>query len=216
MVSRGFVIRAFLIIAVVLSLAAAKVLYLQRAHFAEAEKHFVSGDLKLAVREYGTAMKSHFPLSPYTERSARKLWSIGVGFEESGELLRAQAAFSQIRSSFYEVRSLYTPGTDWIEKCNGKLASIRAGMLLEEGRITPAEFEAVRARHLEVLRTGRAPVPFWAAASGVSFAGFLASTVFVIFRGFNENCRPRKGAARVGFAFAACFFALWILSLFMA
>lgn len=216
MMSRSLVIKASLVFVIVLSIVAVRVFYLQRAHYMEAERHFASGELKLAVREYGTAIGLHFPLSPYTSRSAQRLWNMGREFEEGGELLRAQAAFSEIRSSFYGVRSLYTPGRDWIEKCDERIAHIRATMLLEEGRITPEEFDETRAKHLAVLRTDRAPAPLWSAAAGVFFASFMASVVFVIFRGLGPDGRPVKRTALAGFAAAACFFALWVLSLFMA
>lgn len=211
--SKGLVIKALLIIAVLLAMVAVRVSYLQRSHYAEAEKQYAAGDIKLAVREYGTAMRLHFPLSPYTAKSAERLWQIGEEFQRQGELLRAQAAYSTLRSSFYATRSLYTPGRGWIEKCEERLASIRASMLLEEGRIAPGDLDSARLRHLEAMRTDRAPAPAWAAIAFLSFLGFLASMAYLIFRGFGPDTRLKKKEALVGAIAAAFTFALWALSL---
>jgi hypothetical protein len=214
--SKSLVIKALLILAVLLAMVAIRVFYLQRSHYAEAEKHYAADDLKIAVREYGTTMRLHFPVSPYTTKSAERLWLLGAEFERQGELLRAQAAYSTLRSSFYATRSLYTPGKDWIKKCEERLASIRAAILLEEGRIAPGDLETARLRHLEAMRTDRAPAPAWAALAFVSFLGFLASMVYVIFRGFGPDARLRKKEAIAGAIAAACSFALWALSLMKA
>lgn len=214
--SKGLVIKSLLILAVLFAMVSARVFYLQRSHYAKAEKHYAAGDLKLAVREYGTAMRFHFPLSPYTENSAERLWQLGEEFESRGELLRAHAAYSTLRSSFYATRSLYAPGEGWIEKCEEKLASISAEMLVEEGRISSGEFETARLRHLEALRTDRAPAPAWAALAFMSFLGFLASVAYVIFRGFGPDARLRRKYALAGAIAAICSFALWALALLKA
>jgi hypothetical protein len=141
---------------------------------------------------------------------------MGAEFEGQGDLLRAQAAYSTLRSSFYATRSLYTPGKGWILKCEEKLASIRAAMLVEEGRIAPGDLEATRLRHLEAMRTDRAPVPAWSVLASLSFLGFIASVAYVIFRGFTPEARVKRREALTGAIAAACSFALWALSLIMA
>jgi hypothetical protein len=214
--SKGLIIKTLLILAILLAMVAVRIFYLQRSHYVEAETHYAAGDLKLAVREYGTAMRLHFPFSPYTGKSADRLWRLGLEFEGEGELLRAQAAYSTLRSSFYATRSLYTPGKEWILKCEEKLASLRAAMLVKEGRISPGDFEAARLRHLEAMRTDRAPAPAWAALASLSFFGFIASVAYVIFRGFTPEARVKRREALVGAVAAACSFALWALSLIMA
>jgi hypothetical protein len=214
--SKGTVIKGFLIIIALAAMVAVRVGYLQRSHYIDAEAHYAAGEQKLAVREYGSALHLHFPFSPYSKRSALRLWSMGLDFEEEGKPQWAQMAFTSLRSSFYASRSFYTPGRRWIEKCDEKLASLRAAMLVEAGSIDPGEFEAERLRHLEALRADRAPVPIWAVLAGVSFFGFLASVAFLIFRGFNSEARLKKKEARAGLIAAAVTFALWVLSLMMA
>lgn len=214
--SKGPVFKVALVVVVVIAAVAFRVFYLQRDHFIEAEKHYAAGDLKLAVREYGTSMRFYVPFSPYSEQAARRLWSIGLEFEERGENMKARAAFGALRSSLYAVRSFYTPGKDWIAKCDERLASVQAALLLEEGRISPGEIDSARKRYLKALRTDRAPAPFWAVAAWVSFTGFLASVAFTIFKGLRPDARPRKGTAIAGLAAATCAFLLWMVSLLMA
>jgi hypothetical protein len=214
--SRGLIVRIAIVIAVLIAMVGARVLYLQRSHFLKAEGHYAQGELKLAVREYSTAMSLYVPLSPYGERSAERLWDMGLRFEADGELLRAQSAYSAIRSSLYGARSFYTPGKEWIRKCDEKIASLRASMLLEEGRITKDEFGATRQKHLEVMRTDRAPIPAWAVLAAVSFIAFIASVAYFIFRGLTPEARLRKREAIIGALAAACSFALWVMSLMKA
>jgi len=215
-VSKALVIRISLVAILLLGAVAGRVFYLQRGHFMEAERRYAAGDLKLAIREHGTAMKFHFPLSSYTWRSAERLWGIGLRFEEEAELLKAQAAYSAIRSSLYAARSLYTPGRDWIERCDDKLASLRAEMLVEEGRVPPGEYEAARLRHLAALQTDRAPGPLWSALAWAFFLMFLASVGHLIFRGFGPGARLRRKEAAVGLIGAMFSFMLWLLALAMA
>jgi hypothetical protein len=137
--SKGTVIKGFLIIIALAAMVAVRVGYLQRSHYIDAEAHYAAGEQKLAVREYGSALHLHFPFSPYSKRSALRLWSMGLDFEEEGKPQWAQMAFTSLRSSFYASRSFYTPGRRWIEKCDEKLASLRAAMLVEAGSIGGAQ-----------------------------------------------------------------------------
>ncbi|MGD2080592.1 MAG: hypothetical protein PVG55_02995 [Nitrospirota bacterium] len=214
--SRGTAIKVAIVAALVIAAVFLRTFHLQRSHFLEARKHHAAGDLKLAVREYGTSLRFYVPLSPYTEEAARRLWRMGLEFEERGETMKARAAFSALRGSLYAARSLYTPGKDWIEKCDGRLASMQAALLLEEGRISQGEVDSARKRHLRALRADRAPSPFWSFAAWVSFAGFVASVAFTLLRGLGPDARPGKRKAAAGLAAAACAFLLWVVSLMMA
>ncbi len=199
-----------------MALVSGRVFYLQRSHFLQAEGYLKDGNQKLALREYDTAMHFYLPFSPYIERSAERLWQMGEAFEKEGRHEWAHSAYSSIRSSFYASRWLFTPGRDWIEKCDEKIADLNIRMLLAEGIITEADAPAERKKHIELLKTDRAPRPFFAFLSAVSFAGWVASALYAAFRGFEASGAMRKKpliGATIGFAF---FFLLWAVALLKA
>ncbi|MBI5049905.1 MAG: hypothetical protein HZC11_03295 [Nitrospirae bacterium] len=204
----------FLIFALVLIIGG-RVFYLQRSHFINAEKHLAKADYKLAIREYDIAMHFYVPWPPYTERSAKRLWHIGEMFEKQGRLDWANIAYSSIRSSFYASRSLYTPGKEWIKRCNEKIADLSVRMLINEGSIKSEEADTEKSKYLHALTVDRAPAPFWAVLTGISFTGWIASVLFIIFKGFDDNGKPRKVALYGVLSFILSF-ALWIISLIKA
>jgi hypothetical protein len=98
--------------------------YRQWSQFNRGEKALAAGDYISAVAGYESAIHMYTPWSPLVERSAERLWSIAEGFERKGDLVRALIAYRSLRSSFYATRGLYTPGTEWIARCDGKIDSL--------------------------------------------------------------------------------------------
>lgn len=213
---KKYVMIAVLIIFVLVLIIGARVFYLQRSHFMAAEKYYHEADYKLALREYDTAMHFYTPLSPYIQKSAERLWQIGEMFERQQRFDWANIAYSSIRSSFYASRSLYTPGKDWINRCEGKIADLNVKILLREGSIKPEEAETEKNKHLHVMKVDRAPLPSWSLLVELGFTGWIASVIFIIFKGFDDNGRMRKRAAFYGILSFILTFALWIVSLLRA
>ncbi len=82
-------------------------------------------------------------------------------YERDGKLDWANIAYSSIRSSFYSSRSLFTPGRDWINKCDDKIADLNVKMLIKDGSIKTEEADAEKKKHLYVMKVDRAPNPVW-------------------------------------------------------
>lgn len=194
-------------------LAGGKVLYSQRVHFNAAEQYFAQSNWKLAIREYDRTMNFYFPMSPYIQRSAEKLWHIGEMFEKENEMGWANIAYSSIRSSFYASRSLYTPGKDWIRKCDEKIADLNVRLLIKEGSLKEKESEEERKRFLSVMTADRAPDPLWSVFAETGFLGWIASVFFMIFKGFDENGKIRVRFALYGIGSFCFAFSVWIISL---
>lgn len=214
--TKGLIIKALVICSLLLLIVAGRVFYLQRSHFTQAEKYYSESNYKLALREYDTAMHFYTPFSPYINRSAERLWGMGGMFEADDKLQWANAAYAAIRSSFYASRSLYTPGRDWIRRCDEKIADINVRILLKEGSIKPEDAEAEKMKHLRVMTVDRAPAPLWAAIAGIGFLGWIGSIIFVIFRGFDKAGKVSRKPALIGVGSFAVFFALWVLALLKA
>ena len=213
---KKYLIKGLFVIVIFLMLVGGRVFYLQRSHFIAAEKYYTEAGWKLAIREYDTAMHFYTPLSPYIGKSAQRLWQIGEMFEKQDKLDWANIAYSSIRSSFYASRSLYTPGKDWIMKCDEKIADINVKMLIKEGALKPEEADAEKRKHLYVMKVDRAPDPFWSILLEIGFFGWLGSVLFIIFKGFSDNGKIHKKFALYGVLSFLLSFSIWVAALLKA
>jgi hypothetical protein len=99
-------------------------LYRQHVQFNKGEKGVVAGDFPGAVAGYEAAIHMYTPGSSLVDESAEKLWAIGRTFEQRSDIPRALIAYRSLRSSFYAIRGLYSPGTEWIERCDARIATL--------------------------------------------------------------------------------------------
>lgn len=113
------------VIAVIsLVLIAGNTLWRQRTQFHRGEEALARGDFMAAVSAYEAALHMYTPLGPHVEKSAVRLWEIGAGFERVGDTERALIAYRALRSSFYAARWLVQPGSEWIARCDMKIAML--------------------------------------------------------------------------------------------
>jgi hypothetical protein len=99
-------------------------LYRQYAQFEKGERGVAAGDFLAAVSGYESAIHMYTPLSPLVERSAVRLWELGELALQRGDQQRALIAYRSLRSSFYAVAGINTPGQEWIRKCDGRIAQL--------------------------------------------------------------------------------------------
>jgi len=92
--------------------------------FALGEDAYRRGDFTGAVAGYESAIHMYIPFSPTVEKSVQRLWSLGEASERKGDVTRALIAYRALRSSFYAARWLVTPGTEWIARCDAKIAAL--------------------------------------------------------------------------------------------
>ena len=103
-----------------------------RARYLEGEKNFKAGNFKDAITDYETAIHMYTPFGGYVPASAQRLWEIGQGFEGSGDYDWALISYRSLRSSFYAVRSFYTPYRDWIDRSEKRIDSVLAAQRQQE------------------------------------------------------------------------------------
>jgi tetratricopeptide (TPR) repeat protein len=116
----------FIIFALLIAMVWVKTFSYGQNQYKEGEKAMAAGELKNAISDYETAIHMYSPFAEYVPASARRLWEIGQGFENSGDYDRALIAFRSIRSSFYGVRSFYTPYKDWIARSESEIDRVLA------------------------------------------------------------------------------------------
>ena len=205
-----------LLIIAAFALTAAMTVYRQNSHFRQAEGYAAAQNWKLAIREYDTAIHFHVPFSPIAGKAAQKLWQIGLMFEARGKTDWALIAYSSIRSGFYGTRSFYTPGKDWIEKCDGKIAALDTAMLIKEGGIKPRQAARQRQKYLALFRDNRAPSVFWSVLAETGFLGWSGAALATAFLGFTREGKPKGKPAFYGVICFLVFAAIWVVSLLKA
>jgi hypothetical protein len=99
-------------------------LYRQKTHFKKGEADLAGRNVIAAIAEYEAAIHMYTPFSGTVEKSAARLWEIGQGLEKTGDVSRALIAYRSLRSSFHAVTALNAPGTDWIARCDEKIAQL--------------------------------------------------------------------------------------------
>ena len=109
----------------------ANTLYRQHVQFDKGEKGTAAGDFPAAVAGYESAIHMYTPGSSLVQRSAQKLWEIGQMAERGGDTPRALIAYRALRSSFYAVAGINSPGKEWIERCDARIAAL---VKMQQGR----------------------------------------------------------------------------------
>jgi hypothetical protein len=92
--------------------------------FSLGEEAFRRGDFTAAVAGYESAIHMYIPFNGTVEKAARQLWTIAEASERQGDVKRALIAYRALRSSFYADRWLVTPGIEWINRCDTKIAAL--------------------------------------------------------------------------------------------
>lgn len=105
--------------------------YRQQAQFDKGEKAVAAGDFLAAVAGYESAIHMYTPASSLVDRSAQRLWELGDLAAQRGDLQRALIACRALRSSFYAVAGISSPGTQWIQKCDARIAQL---LMLQQPR----------------------------------------------------------------------------------
>jgi hypothetical protein len=116
-------ITANIVVITVISLALlwGNTFYRQFTHFKRGEKALAAGDTIAAIAGFESAIHMYTPGSGLVDRSAEQLWAIGEKMERTRNVDKALIAYRSLRSSFYAVRGLTNPGSDWIARCEAKI-----------------------------------------------------------------------------------------------
>lgn len=121
---RILAINGAMIIVISLLLFSGTTWWRMHAQFTLGEEALGRGDFAGAVAGYESAIHMFIPFNPTIEKAARQLWGIAEANERLGDVNRALIAYRALRSAFYGVTWLKTPGTDWIIRCDRKIAAL--------------------------------------------------------------------------------------------
>jgi hypothetical protein len=93
----------------------------QWSQYHRGEQALAARDHINAIAGFESAIHMYTPFNPLVERSAKKLWNIGLELEKSGESEKALIAYRALRSAFYSTHGLTRPGMNWIALCDEKI-----------------------------------------------------------------------------------------------
>jgi hypothetical protein len=203
------------LVIVFMALAYGKVTIEAQGEYKRALKALEEDNTQEAITHFNRAIHWYAPGSSATKDSIANLWKIGNLAEDSQDYGLALRAYRELRSSLYSVRSFYTPHTEWIEKCDERIASIIAEGKAPspEGRSAPT---ASKEEVLEILRIKTEPDYFWSIICEVGFVGWIACTVGFIFFVFTGGRGFRAKRALVWGTLIIIFYAVWIVGMLRA
>jgi hypothetical protein len=164
-----------------------------------------------AITFFDRSIHWYTPFNPYVRKSAEHLWEIGLHAEQQGDIRLALIAFRTIRRGFYAARSFYSPGKDWINRCDTKIASLRAKELGE------AMMENTE-RPPPVKRNTPEPDIFWTLVLEIGFLGWIGCVIGFLIHSLTEGQTPRlksKPAILWG-VMVLFFFTVWIVGMMRA
>jgi len=121
---KTILVNTVVIVVICLLLFLAGTWWRMHSQYALGEAAFNRGDFTGAVAGYESALHMYIPFHPTIEKAAQRLWNLAESNERLGDINRALIAYRALRSSFYADRWLVTPGLDWIERCDKKIAAL--------------------------------------------------------------------------------------------
>jgi hypothetical protein len=98
--------------------------YRQLKQFNRGEAALARGDYMGAIAGYEAAIHMYTPGSSRVYKAATRLWDVGEALEKANDKEMSIIAYRALRSSFYAAAWLYTPGSDWIGRCDAKIAQL--------------------------------------------------------------------------------------------
>jgi len=192
-----------------------KVFLSSRAEFRAAESARLIGDDREAILHYERAILWYLPIGGYVEPSAEALWKLATALEEKDKKL-ALEAFRSLRSGFYAARSFYTPGKEWIDRSDQKIASLMAQEppYSEADKRKTVEQRAEEA--LAILKRPQKPNVGWSIILEIGFWGWVSGVLLFIMIGFGAENRviPKRGLLLGGLILF--FYTLWIVGMMNA
>ncbi len=111
------------------AMVVAKAYYRSAKEFNMGEDALKKQEFNMAITHFERSIHWYTPFNKYVSGSAERLWEIGEIAEKKGDPSLALLAYRSLRSSFYAVRSFYTPHKEWINKCDEKILTLTLARL---------------------------------------------------------------------------------------
>jgi hypothetical protein len=201
-----------MLICIFLIMVGSRVFYGSMRAYQKGEAYLNDGQYIKAVTFFDRSMHWYTPLNPYVQKSAQHLWEISMNAQDKGDIRLSLIAVKTIKRGFIAARSFYTPGRDWIEKCNLRIRELRRtnfGQKTGEkvgGSVNPMSKET----------EGKAPDVMWSIILLIGLFGWIVSVIAMVMRPLfkvSQNGGIWRSWTLKWILCAAAFFAVWILGM---
>ena len=181
--------------------------------YEKGEAFFQESDYVRAVTFFDRSIRWYTPFNPYVYKSADRLWQIGSQAERKGNIRLALIAVRTIRQAFRAAQNLYTPGKDWIQKCDTRIEQ-----LLHIGSGPSTELRGIQSKPVDHNPNEAAPGTLWSLTLLFGFFGWIGSTIAFILSACKENrtWRISTSPGLLWGSMAAVCFILWLIGMMKA
>lgn len=167
-----------------------------------------------ALDHYERVIHWHVPFLSLSDDAAEKMWAYALNYEKQGNIEKALNTYRILRGAFYAARSFYTPGKDWILRCNEKIADLMASKTAYSKAEQKKSYEERKEEYLKLLSREKPPHPEWALLTEASFVGWVFCAFTFIFKGFTATgAFQNRSAMRWAGGWLVCY-GVWVWGLF--
>ena len=168
-----------------------------------------------AVTHFDRAIHWYTPFNPFVEKSAQRLWEISAEAQKRGDPRLAFIALRAIRRGFYSARSFYTPGKDWIDRAETRIAIL---LPLEETNEAHVGRSITPTKNKTQAGKTSGPNVLWAIIMEIGFLGWIGSAIGLIIT-FQRRSKGSPAVPLPPFLWGALivlFFTIWLIGMMKA
>lgn len=181
----------------------------------EGETYFKANQYIKAITFFDRSIHWYTPFNPYVRKSSERLWEISKDAQKRGDIRLALIATRTIRRGFIAARSFYTPGRDWIEKCDLRIDALLKIEQARKGDLKGGEIEQTSV--LENPQT-KGPDILWSIILLAGLIGWIGSAIGFIMSGFqtSQEARLLSFSNFKWIMLWSAFFTIWIVGMMKA
>jgi hypothetical protein len=176
--------------------------------YEEGEGYLRKQQFVKAITFFDRSIHWYTPFNPYVHKSAQRLWEICIWAEKKGDLQLALIAARTIRRGFLGVRSFYTPGRNWIDRSDTKIASLMSRASGPQQRNNAPVVSSPQ-------QTGPEPDVFWTLTLEIGLVGWIGSVIGFLMCSLTGGQTPKlkSGPAVFWGILVLIFYTMWILGM---
>jgi len=210
------IVLIFLLLAIMFIAVWTKAFIGSKINFKEGEEYFNDQQYIKAITFFDRSMHWYAPFNPYIDKSAESLWEISEQAEQINDERLHLFAIETIKNSFYSSRSFYTPGTEWIKRCDDKIQNIIKNKNEEIFKVKD-EIESQDKTDKQVI-VYNDPDILWTIVLEIGLFGWIGAVLGFIFYYLRPYLKTRKYIHNYWFwiLVAAVSYSIWIIGLIKA
>jgi len=182
-------------------------------NFKEGKEYFNDQQYIKAITFFDRSMHWYTPFNPYIERSAEYLSKISEQADQINDDQLSLIALETIRNSFYSSRSFYSPGANWIKRCDDEILNITKDQ--NENRFKTGDENDDKDKVYRQDIVYNDPAIFWTIVLEIGLFGWIGAVIGIIFFCLEPPLKTDKFTHTYWFwiLFACISYSLWIIGM---